>query len=198
MTTDDTAPPSPPSMHERWPARLTPRARALQWLLLDVDGVLTDGRLWFDDEGESVKVFDVRDGLGIKLLQASGIQVGILSARKSLIVEKRARDLGLTELLQGEENKLASFRAFLERHRLEASAVAYLADDLLDLAVLAACGLSSAPADAVDEVRQRVDYVTTAGGGRGAVRELAERILVARGSWNAIVARYIAGARPDA
>ena len=89
------------------------RARALKWLLLDVDGVLTDGRIWFDAKGETMKVFDVRDGLGIKLLTGAGIEVGILSARTNPIVEKRGRELGLSEILQGRENKLDSFRDFL-------------------------------------------------------------------------------------
>ena len=123
----------------------------------------------------------MRDGLGIKLLTGAGIEVGILSARTSPIVEKRSRELGLSEVLQGRENKLDSFRDFLSRRALDASEVAYLADDLLDLAVLGGCGLSAAPADAVPEVRSRVHYVTAARGGRGAVRELAERLLTARG-----------------
>ncbi len=184
-----------------WPAPTTPglwtptldaRALGLKWLLLDVDGVLTDGRLWFDAKGEIVKIFDVRDGLGIKLLAGAGIEVGILSARTSPIVEKRSRDLGLREVLQGCENKRDSFGDFLLRHALDASQVAYLADDLLDLAVLGACGLSAAPVDAVADVRCRVHYVTAAGGGRGAVRELAERLLQARGVWESIVRRFAA------
>jgi 3-deoxy-D-manno-octulosonate 8-phosphate phosphatase (KDO 8-P phosphatase) len=176
-----------------WSPELSSRARALKWLLLDVDGVLTDGRLWFSGNGEMgelVKVFDVRDGLGVKLLTGAGIEVGILSARTSPIVEKRSRDLGLHEVLQGRENKLDAFRDFLSRHKLEASEVAYLADDLLDLAVLGACGLSAAPADAVPDVRSRVHFVTTANGGRGAVRELAERLLQARGVWESTVERF--------
>ena len=182
--------PASPVLPTTWTPELTARACGLQWLLLDVDGVLTDGRLWFDAKGEIVKIFDVRDGLGIKLLAGAGIQVGILSARTSPIVEKRSRDLGLTEVLQGREDKLASFRDFLARHALKASAVAYLADDLLDLGVLGACGLSAAPADAVPDVRSRVHYVTAAEGGRGAVRELAERLLAARGVWESIVERF--------
>ena len=173
-----------------WTPELSLRARGLKWLLLDVDGVLTDGRLWFDAQGEIVKVFDVRDGLGIRLLTEAGIQVGILSARKSAIVEKRARDLGLAEILQGHEHKLSAYRDFLARHALDPSAVAYLADDLLDLPVLGDCGLAAAPADAVPDVRSRVHFVTAAYGGRGAVRELAERLLVARGVWDSIVERF--------
>ncbi len=188
--------PIPPGL---WPPALDARALGLKWLLLDVDGVLTDGRLWFDrngEMGELVKVFDVRDGLGIKLLAGAGIEVGILSARTSPIVDKRSRDLGLREVLQGRDNKLDTFRDFLSRHALDASEVAYLADDLLDLAVLGACGLSAAPADAVADVRSRVHYVTAAGGGRGAVRELAERLLAARGVWESILAGFAAPTDP--
>ncbi len=178
-----------------WTPELAARARKLKWLLLDVDGVLTDGRLWFGADGagtEIVKVFDVRDGLGIKLLTSAGVEVGILSARTSPIVEQRGRDLGLSEVLQGRDDKLATFRDFLARRKLAAEEVAYLADDLLDLAVLGVCGLAAAPADAAPEVRRRVHYVTVARGGRGAVRELAERLLVARGEWESIVARFAA------
>lgn len=182
--------PSPNPSPGIWLPELQARARALKWLLLDVDGVLTDGRLWFDAQGEALKVFDVRDGLGIRLLTEAGIQVGILSARRSVIVEKRARDLGLTEILQGHEDKLSAFRDLLSRQALAAAEVAYLADDLLDLPVLGACGLAAAPADAVADVRSRVHYVTAAGGGRGAVRELAERLLAARGVWDRIVQRF--------
>ena len=178
-----------------WTPELTVRAQGLKWLILDVDGVLTDGRLWFDAKGEIVKVFDVRDGLGVKLLISAGVEVGILSARRSPIVEKRSRDLGLTEVMQGNENKLATFHDFLARRKLLPGEVAYLGDDLLDLAVLGACGFSAAPADAVPDVRSRVHYVTAARGGRGAVRELAERLLVARGVWEAIVERFVAGER---
>ena len=177
-----------------WTPELSTRARGLSWLLLDVDGVLTDGRLWFDDKGEIFKAFDVRDGLGIKLLREHGVEVGILSARSSAVVSRRAAGLGIVEVLQGENDKLAAFEAFLERRHLPAESVAYLADDLQDLAVLAACGLSAAPADASPDVRARVAFVTGAGGGRGAVRELAERILAARGVWESIVSRF-AGAR---
>lgn len=177
----------PPSS---WTPELAVKARALRWLLLDVDGVLTDGRLWFDDKGEALKSFDVRDGLGIKLLREHGVEVGILSARTSPIVSRRAAGLGITEVLQGEADKAVAFHRFLERRKLAAAEVAYFADDLQDLAVLRACGLSAAPADAAADVRSRVEFVTEALGGRGAVREIAERILASRGNWEAILARF--------
>ena len=179
-----------------WTPELAARARLLRWLLLDVDGVLTDGRLWFDDKGELLKAFDVRDGLGIKLLREHGVEVGILSARTSPVVSRRAAGLGITEVLQGEADKAAAFDRFLKRRNLAAAQVAYFADDLQDLAVLGACGLSAAPADAVADVRARVAFVTAAPGGRGAVRELAERILAARGDWQGILARFLGEREP--
>jgi 3-deoxy-D-manno-octulosonate 8-phosphate phosphatase (KDO 8-P phosphatase) len=180
-----------------WTPELSARAKSLRWLLLDVDGVLTDGRLWFDEKGEVLKGFDVRDGHGIKLLREHGVEVGILSARTSPVVSRRAAGLGIIEVLQGEDDKKSAFDRFLERRRVDAGEVAYLADDLQDLAVLAACGLSAAPGDASADVRARVDYVTECAGGRGAVRELVERILGARGLWASIVARFAGEAPPD-
>jgi 3-deoxy-D-manno-octulosonate 8-phosphate phosphatase (KDO 8-P phosphatase) len=180
-----------------WTPELSARAKALRWLLLDVDGVLTDGRLWFDEKGEALKGFDVRDGHGIKLLREHGVEVAILSARTSPVVSRRAAGLGIVEVLQGEDDKKAAFDRFLERRHVGANEIAYLADDLQDLAVLGACGLAAAPGDAVADVRARVDYVTEAGGGGGAVRELAERILAARGIWASIVARFAGEAPPD-
>jgi 3-deoxy-D-manno-octulosonate 8-phosphate phosphatase (KDO 8-P phosphatase) len=176
-----------------WTPELAERARPLRWLLLDVDGVLTDGRLWFDEKGEVLKSFDVRDGLGIRLLREYGVEVGLLSARTSPIAARRAAGLGIVEVLQGETNKLAAFEAFLHRRELAPREVAYLADDLQDLGVLGACGLAAAPADAVADVRSRVHFVTAASGGRGSVRELAERILQAKGVWTEIVERFAVG-----
>jgi 3-deoxy-D-manno-octulosonate 8-phosphate phosphatase (KDO 8-P phosphatase) len=176
-----------------WTPELDRKARRLEWLVLDVDGVLTDGRLHVSADGELFKSFDVRDGLAIKLAQAGGITVGLLSARSSEIVERRAAEVGIAEIIQGSDDKGAALGQLLARRGLDAAAVAYMGDDLQDLSALAVAGLSAAPADAAAEVRAAVDYATAAAGGRGAVRELVERLLVARGSWAAIVARLAAG-----
>lgn len=184
-------------VNRSWTAELDERARRLRWLLLDVDGVLTDGRLWFSADGEVMKSFDVRDGLAVQLARRAGLEVGILSARSSPVVARRAADLGLAEVLQGEADKLRAFEQLLARHGLTPDEVAYLADDLQDLPVLARCGLPASPADAVVEVRERVLYVTAAAGGRGAVRELVERLLSARGAWSGIVARFAGSEEPD-
>jgi 3-deoxy-D-manno-octulosonate 8-phosphate phosphatase (KDO 8-P phosphatase) len=181
-----------------WTPELDRKARAIEWLVLDVDGVLTDGRLHLGADGELVKCFHVRDGLAIRLAQAAGLRVAILSARSSSIVARRAAEVGIDEVVQGREDKAAAFRELVSRRRVAAAAVAYVGDDLQDLPVLVAAGLAAAPADAVAEVRAAVDYVTGARGGEGCVRELVERLLVARGAWEAVVARFAgAGAADD-
>ena len=173
---------------------LAARARALSWLLLDVDGVLTDGRLWFGPDGESLKAFHVRDGMAIKLAQRAGIAVGLLSGRASAVVERRALDLGLDAVILGHEDKRESFAAFLAQHELDPGHVAYVGDDLPDLPVIAACGISFAPADAAAEVRARVEFTLSARGGEGAVREAIENLLRWRGAWGSVVAAFL----PDA
>ncbi len=159
-------------------------------MLTDVDGVLTDGNLVFSASGEATKAFSVKDGFGLQLAQRAGLGVGLLSARSSEIVLRRAEELGLSLILQGVTDKGQAFSEFLARNALQADAVAYIGDDLPDLPVLTRCGLAAAPADAAAEVRQRVHFVTQAAGGQGAVRELVERILSAQGKWNTIVQTF--------
>ena len=180
-----------------WTPELDRKARALAWLLLDVDGVLTDGRLHFSASGEAFKSFHVRDGLAVKLARAAGLSVGILSARESAIVGARAVELGVDDVIQGREDKSAALRELLDRHGLDPATVAYVGDDLQDLPVLGAVGLSAAPADAASEVRAAVDFVTGAAGGQGAVRELVERLLTARGDWPRLLAGFAAVRRDD-
>lgn len=166
------------------------RARALEWLLCDVDGVLTDGRIFVGRRRELVKAFDVRDGLGVKLAQRGGLTVGLLSSRRSPAVARRARELGITEVLQGRDDKAAAFADLLERRGLEARRVAYIGDDLPDLPVLLRCGLGFCPAAAAPEVRSVAHVVLERPGGRGAVRETVETILRARGDWADLLAAY--------
>jgi 3-deoxy-D-manno-octulosonate 8-phosphate phosphatase (KDO 8-P phosphatase) len=168
------------------------RAAALEWLLLDVDGVLTDGRLLYDGAGERLKAFHVRDGLAVKLAQGAGLRVGVLSGRTSPPLVRRSRDLRLDAVLLGRDDKGEAFGDFLAERGAAAERVAYAGDDLFDLPVLTRCGLSFAPADAVPEVRARVDRVLAADGGDGAVRELVEALLRARGAWDGAVARFLA------
>jgi 3-deoxy-D-manno-octulosonate 8-phosphate phosphatase (KDO 8-P phosphatase) len=135
------------------PSEFTRRARALRWLLCDVDGVLTDGRLYYGASSEPAVAFDIKDGLALRLAQRGGLKVGVLTGRASRSVGQRARNLGLDLVLTGREDKGMAFREWLGQAGEDAAAVAYIGDDLLDLPILMACGLALAPADAVDEVR---------------------------------------------
>jgi len=169
---------------------LVRKAQAIEWLLLDVDGVLTDGRLFYGGSGEMLKVFHVRDGLAIKMAREAGLQVGLLSARRSAALVRRATELSLDAQILGREDKERAFRTFLARRRLRPEKVAYVGDDLQDLPVIRPCGLSFSPADAVPEVRAAVDRVLATAGGQGVVREAVEWLLRARGSWESVTVRW--------
>jgi 3-deoxy-D-manno-octulosonate 8-phosphate phosphatase (KDO 8-P phosphatase) len=160
-------------------------------MVLDVDGVLTDGRLYFGADGEALKVFDVRDGHGIKMLREAGIEVAILSARNSRIVEARARELGINHVIQGAADKVQGFRTLAQSLRFAPSDCGFAGDDWPDLAVLASVGFAATVADAAPEVRRIAHWTTTAAGGRGAVRELAEFILRAQGRFNPLLRQYV-------
>jgi len=170
---------------------LARRAQRLEWLLFDCDGVLTDGSLVYGAEGELWKVFHVRDGVGLKLAKEAGLKIGILSGRGNAALEARAREVGFDALIQNHHDKDAAFTAFLEEHGAAPERVAYAGDDLLDLPVIRRCGLSFAPADAVPEVRHRVHRVLASPGGRGAVREMCELVLRARGHWDQLVVHLL-------
>lgn len=176
------------------PDEFVRRAQLLEWLLFDVDGVLTDGRLIYGPEGEWLKVFHVRDGLALRLAQRAGLKVGILSGRRTKALAARARELDLEAVILERADKAAAFAEFLTAHQTVAERVAYAGDDLLDLPVIRRCGLSFAPADAVPEVREAVHRVLTCPGGREAAREMTEAILRARGDWERLVAQWT---RPD-
>ncbi|MFO1347308.1 MAG: HAD hydrolase family protein [Pseudomonadales bacterium] len=167
------------------------RARAIRLLLLDVDGVLSDGGIVYDSEGRELKRFHIHDGLGIKLLQQHGIHVGIITGRVSPMVERRAKELGIELLIQGREDKAHAMHEAMAQLSLTLDAVAYMGDDLPDLAAITQAGLGIAPANAVNIVRQHADLVTIASGGHGAVREAAELILAAQGQLDTLHARYI-------
>ncbi len=175
----------------RRPGDLRLRAAALEWLLTDVDGVLTDGRLHFGSAGEDRKLFHVRDGLGMKLAQRAGLKVGVLSARGGPALDRRIEELGLDLALTCRDDKGLAFREFLAAHETEPRRVAFVGDDLVDLPVLLHCGLSFAPADAAAEVRHRVDHTLATPGGAGALREAVEWILKARGEWASLVESFL-------
>ena len=163
--------------------------RGIRMLLLDVDGVLTDGRLHFDADGRETKTFHVLDGAGIAWWNKSGGLSGLLTGRAAPVVAKRAEELGIHECVMGRLDKDAGFETILARRQLQAREVAYIGDDLLDLPVLARAGFAVAPANGREEVRARVHYVTRAEGGNGAVREVVEILLRAKGLWEPLVAR---------
>ena len=166
---------------------LTERAARVRLLVFDVDGVLTDGGLFYGGEGEVMKRFDVKDGHGLVMARLAGLRTAILTARTSSIVEVRGLELGVTSVLQGRKNKLAGFRELLEQLEATPQECAYMGDDVNDLGPLGLAGLSACPADAVPEVRQEVHYVARSRGGHGAARELVELCLRATGQWETTV-----------
>ena len=159
--------------------------------------MLTDGRLVYGPDGEQEKVFHVRDGLGLRLLQRSGLKVGIISGRESKALKVRADDLGIDWLMMERSDKGPAFAEFLAERKTTPDRIAFIGDDLLDLPILLRCGLSFAPADAVQEVRERVDRVLSERGGWGVVRELCELLARARGRWEELIAPYYVVGEPD-
>ncbi|MCK4536589.1 MAG: HAD-IIIA family hydrolase [Desulfuromonadales bacterium] len=162
----------------------------IRLLLLDVDGVMTDGRIIYDDQGRELKAFDVKDGHGLKLVQRAGIKVGIITGRQSEVVAKRAAELGIGLVYQGAKDKLVPFREILSKLQLTARETAYVGDDLVDLPILFQVGFSATVADAVDDVKSEVDLVTRRPGGRGAVREVCDYLLRESGRWDEVTQRY--------
>ena len=167
------------------------RTTQLRLLLLDVDGVLTDGTISVSGGGDERKSFFIRDGSAILWAKQSGIDVGLLSGRKSGATAKRAAELKIAIVVEGETDKRRAFAKIATAQGLTNDQIAFMGDDLLDLPVLQLAGLSAAPGDANEEVRRRVHYVTQAAGGRGAVREFIELILRGRGQWDPLVQRYL-------
>ena len=166
------------------------KARSVRWLVLDVDGVLTDGRLILDGGAGEWKAFDVRDGQRIQLAGREGIRTVFLTGRSSRVVERRAAELGVHRVFQGVHDKGAAMELFFREEGARPEETAYLGDDLVDLPALRRAGLAGAVGDAVPEVRAAVDWIAAAPGGRGAVREFVEFILVAQGRWEGAVERY--------
>lgn len=165
------------------PAALRKKAASIRLLLLDVDGVLTDGRIIVDDHGVETKHFHVRDGQGISLLKRCGIDVGFITGRSTNIVRHRAKELRVSLLFQGVQDKLRIYEQIKKKTRLADRQIAYVGDDIIDLPVLGRVGLAVMVADGSAELKRRADYVTAAKGGMGAVREVAELLLKAQNRW---------------
>jgi len=159
------------------------KARAIKLLLFDVDGVLTDGKILMHPDGTESKQFDIKDGTGLVWAQRAGLRVGMLSARSSAATAQRAAQLGITIVHQGVTTKLRAYDDILRQHGLTDAEVAYMGDDVLDLPVIGRAGLTGSPADAVEDVRTRVDYVSRARGGSGAARDFVELVLKAQDRW---------------
>jgi len=160
---------------------LLSKSRKIKLLLLDVDGVLTDGRIFLDNQGNELKAFHVRDGHGIKLAQRAGLIIGIITGRKSEVVSIRARELGIQEVHQGSIEKIAVYESLIKKYGVQDDEVAYVGDDVVDLDIFKRAGFAVAVADADPAVKPYVDLITRAEGGRGAVREFINLILKNRG-----------------
>lgn len=162
----------------------------IRLLLLDVDGVMTDGGIIYDGNGLETKVFNVKDGHGIKMLQRYGIEVGIITGRTSAVVTNRAKELGITLVYQGALKKLESYTDVKEKTGFSDNQIAYVGDDVIDVPVMRRVVFAAAPVDALPEARAAAHYITSAAGGRGAVREVCDLILKGRGLWDDVAARY--------
>ena len=166
------------------------RLANIKLLLLDVDGVMTDGRIIFDSNGVESKFFNVKDGHGIKMVQRAGIEVGIISGRESQVVANRAAELGIARLFQKCLDKLTPYQNILADTGLADSQVAFIGDDIIDIPVMRRVGFAAAPADAVQEVIPHAHFVTRNRGGWGAVREVCDLLLKEQGCWDAVTSRY--------
>ncbi len=167
------------------------RAASVKLLLMDCDGVLTDGRIWILQDGDDQKAFNTKDGLGLELLHRAGLRSGIISGRHSSAVRRRAVALRVSYLLQGCESKIKAFEEILTEAGLDESEVAFMGDDLNDVPLLRRAALAIAVADAAEEVKSCAHLVTGASGGKGAVREVVEVILRSQGRWDNVIKVYL-------
>lgn len=166
------------------------RLKKIRLLLLDVDGVMTDGRITYNDRGVETKSFDVKDGHGLKMLQRAGVQIGIITGRQSEVVAFRAAELAIDILYQGAKDKLIPYQEILLRHGFAEEEIAYMGDDVIDIPILRRVGFAATVADAVDDVKPYAHYITRRDGGRGAVREVCDLLLKESGRWETTADRY--------
>ena len=175
---------------QAWQTTL-PKAKDIKLLLLDVDGVLTDGNLIYSHEGKESKSFNTQDGFGLRMLQDAGVEVGIITARSSEALERRSQDLKISLLYQGAANKLVAYKEIVKATGLKPFEIAYMGDDWLDMVLLKRVGLAVAPANAVTEVKNMAHYTTEQSGGYGAVREICDLILEATGKYKELYQQYM-------
>lgn len=171
-------------------SELIPKLKAVKILVLDVDGVLTDGRIMLGEDGRELRCFDVKDGFGIRALILSGLRVAVISGRESEVVKRRCENLGIEDVHQHVMEKTQACEKLLEKYGIEWKEVCFVGDDVNDLMLLGKVGLSACVADAAGELKTTCDCVTARGGGRGAVREIAQMILKAQGKWRRIVEKF--------
>ncbi len=169
---------------------ISEKLKRIRLVIFDVDGVLTDGSLIMGDDGQEYKAFNAKDGHGMRMLQDSGVEIGIISARKSRVVAHRMQNLGIKHVYQGQRDKLQAFADLKKRLQLESDQIAYVGDDLLDLCIMREVGLAIAVQDASKAVVEQADWQTTAPGGKGAAREVCEKIMQAHNTLDDILAKY--------
>lgn len=167
------------------------RAKAIRLVIFDVDGIMTNGGLGLGDDGLEYKTFNSHDGLGLKLLRATGVQMAIITGRKSVLVSKRAENTGVAHLFQGVEDKLEAFYELLEKTQLAAEQCAFMGDDVVDLPPMRRCGLAVTVPAGVPLVKEYAHYITSREAGHGAVRELCELIMKAQGTFDSQMAQYL-------
>ncbi|MCD6570202.1 MAG: HAD-IIIA family hydrolase [Deltaproteobacteria bacterium] len=166
--------------------------KQIKALVLDVDGVLTDSSIYFTDKGQEIKAFNAKDGHGIKMIMRAGIQVAIITGRKSKALKYRAQELGIEHVIEDAKDKKEALKKIAIKLGIDPSEIAYMGDDVVDLPAMALCGLSVAPSDAIDLVKEKVDIVTDNPGGKGSVRQAIEIILKSQGLYDKVMERYVA------
>ncbi len=166
------------------------RLQVVQLLIVDVDGVLTDGGIIYGDYGDEIKRFDVQDGLGIVLLHRAGIKTVIITAKKSRNNDRRAKDMHVTKIYQNVKDKLKVYEKILKKFKLHGNQVCFMGDDLIDMPVFSRVGCAVAVQNARNEIKEKSHYVTQSSGGRGAVRELADLLLKTQGKWDQVTGKY--------
>ncbi len=167
------------------------RAKKITMLICDVDGVMTDGSLFFGDDGQEYKFFNSLDGHGMKMLQQSGVKIAVITGRTSDVVRHRMKNLSISIIYQGQSDKRLALNDLLQEQQISCEQIAYMGDDIVDLPVMNRIGLSVAVANAHELVKERAHMVTTASGGHGAVREFCEFLMKAQGTYDSIVAQYL-------
>jgi len=174
-----------------WSASLLRKAAGIRLLALDVDGIMSDGKLYFSAQGDELKAFNILDGLGLKQLMAAGITLAVITGRKSPLTERRMKDLGIPHLMQGREDKKVALQELVSTMDIEPEAIAYMGDDLPDLPALRYAGLAITVPNGYWLVRQNADYCTSVSGGNGAVREACDLLLAAQGKLDKALSGYL-------